>query len=436
MNSLIVLFLLSLFSLSTSINGLSINFDIVHRDSPLSPFYNSSSSLSELARNARLRSLRRYNRRHLLQTDMVTPIHVDEAAGEYLMRIYVGSPPVESWAIADTGSDLIWVQCLPCNTCYPQDASIFNPLKSSTYQVVSCNSEPCSFLPKNHSTCGISSQCVYGYAYADNSTTSGDLGKDMFSFGGNGNGSLLVFGCGHNNTGTFSRKGSGLVGLGAGPLSLVSQLGPDIDHKFSYCLVPYFSNYTGKLKMGQEANISASSNGVVSTPYTLGGVRHNHYMLTLEGVSIGNNTVETSGVNKREGNAVIDSGTTFFYMETSFYNKIEALIKNSIGVQEVKNVSNEYNLCYSNNDTETIMNNFPDFVVHYKGGADVHLKPEYNIFLPQDDFICLTIFPVDHDSLAVGIDFDIGNIAQINFQVEYDLGAKQISFAPANCSNY
>ena len=105
----------------------------------------------------------------------------------------------------------------------------------------------------------------------------------MFSFGGNDKGSLLAFGCGHNNTGIFSSKGSGLVGLGAGPLSLVSQLGSQIDHKFSYCLVPYFSNFTGKLKMGQEADISASSNGVVSTPYTLGGVQNNHYMLTLEG---------------------------------------------------------------------------------------------------------------------------------------------------------
>ncbi|KAK4253519.1 hypothetical protein QN277_010181 [Acacia crassicarpa] len=435
MNALIVLFLLSLFSLSTLINGLSLNFDIVHRDSPLSPFHNSSISLSELARNARLRSLSRSNRRQLLQTDMLPPIIV-QGEGEYLMRIYVGSPPVESWAIADTGSDLIWVQCLPCNKCYPQDASIFNPLKSSTYQVVSCNSQPCSFFPKNYSACGISSQCIYVYGYADNSTTFGDLGKDMFNFGGNGNGSLLVFGCGHNNTGTFSRKGSGLVGLGAGPLSLVSQLGSQIDHKFSYCLVPYFSNYTGKLKMGQEADISASSNGVVSTPYTLGGGQNTNYMLTLEGVSIGNNTVETSGVNKREGNALIDSGATFFLMETSFYNKTEALIKNSIGVQEVKNVSNGFNLCYSNNDTKTIMNNFPDFVVHYKGGADVHLKPEHNIFFPQDDLICLAIFPVDHDSSGLGFDFDIGNIPQINFQVEYDLGAKQISFAPANCSNY
>ena len=146
--------------------------------------------------------------------------------------------------------------------------------------------------------------------------------------------------------------------------------------------------------------------------------------------------METSGVNKREGNTLIDSGGTFFFMETSFYNKIEALIKNSIGVQEVKNVSNGFNLCYSNNDTKTIMNKFPDFVVHYKGGADVHLKPEHNIFFPQDDFICLAIFAVDHDSSGVGFDFDIGNIPQINFQVEYDLGAKQISFAPANCSNY
>ncbi|KAK1292443.1 putative aspartic protease [Acorus calamus] len=34
-----------------------------------------------------------------------------------------------------------------------------------------------------------------------------------------------LFGCGHENDVTFDGRGAGLVGLGNGPLSLVSQLG-------------------------------------------------------------------------------------------------------------------------------------------------------------------------------------------------------------------
>ncbi|KAG5015891.1 hypothetical protein JHK85_022027 [Glycine max] len=75
-----------------------------------------------------------------------------------------------------------------------------------------------------------------------------------------------IFGCGANNNLTFrsSDKATGLVGLVAGQLSLVSQLGAQIGYKFSYCLLPFSSTSTSKLKFGSEAIIT--TNGVVSTP--------------------------------------------------------------------------------------------------------------------------------------------------------------------------
>ncbi|KAK4253517.1 hypothetical protein QN277_010179 [Acacia crassicarpa] len=427
------LFSILLFSLSTSINGLSIDLDLVHRDSPLSPSYNSSSSFTDLTRNVRLRSLTR-SKRLILQTDILQPVIIQGQGitlGEYLVKIHIGSPPLETWAIADSGSDLIWVQCLPCHTCYPQNSPIFNPSTSSTYKIVSCHSKACAFFPKGYyGGCGNSKQCRYQYGYGAG-TTSGDLGRDMFSFGGNDDkGSLLLFGCGRDNTGVFSSKSSGIVGLGAGPLSLVSQLGSEIGYIFSYCLVPYFSNYTGKLKLGKEAKISRSHRAVSSTPFITGGATNSNYLITLEGVTVGNKTVKTSP--KREGNTIIDSGGTWFFMEPRFYTKVEALIKESIGVEEVKNASDLFKLCYSNKHDESIINKFPDLVVHFKGGADLHLKSDPNLLFPQDDLICLAIIPQEDD--GSGILFDYGNVLQVNFQVEYDLEAKKISFAPATCS--
>ncbi|AES68109.1 eukaryotic aspartyl protease family protein, putative [Medicago truncatula] len=35
----------------------------------------------------------------------------------------------------DTGSDLVWLQCKPCNICYKQTSPIFNPSKSSSANV-------------------------------------------------------------------------------------------------------------------------------------------------------------------------------------------------------------------------------------------------------------------------------------------------------------
>ncbi|XP_028785914.1 aspartic proteinase CDR1-like [Neltuma alba] len=374
-----------------------------------------------------LRSMARYKRRRPPQTDILPPVFF-EGLGEYLIRLYIGSPPIETWAIPDTGSDLIWIQCLPCETCFPQNGPIFNPFASSTYKFVSCHSKPCrSFFDKGDSKCGRSTQCVYRYAYGDgSSTTFGEMARDLFSFGGKSDDSFkrpLLLGCGHNNSGTFSPKVSGLVGLGGGPLSLVSQLGPEIDHTFSYCLVPYFSKSRGKLKLGKDSNISGSR-GAVSTPFVTDHrdpLRTNYY-LTLEGITIGNKTLKTGP--KRKGNTLIDSGATYFLMESRFYTKVEALINKAIRVKEVRNPPDPFMLCYSNKYSETIKKKFPKFVVHFEG-ADIALKPDQNIFFPLDDLLCLGILPSD--------DFDYGNLPQVNFQVEYDLKATKISFAHADC---
>ncbi|XP_028753062.1 aspartic proteinase CDR1-like [Neltuma alba] len=371
-----------------------------------------------------LRSMARYKRRRPPQTDILPPIFF-EGEGEYLMRIYIGSPPVQTWAIPDTGSDLIWIQCLPCHACFPQNTPIFNPLASSTYKIVSCHSKPCrSFFDKGGSGCGGSTQCVYGYGYADGSTTSGELARDLFSLGGKSDDSFkkpLLLGCGHNNRGQFSRKGSGLVGLGGGPLSLVSQLGREIDRTFSYCLVPFFSKSRGKLKLGKDSKISGSR-GAVSTPFVTDDSFKTNYYLTLEGITIGNKTLKTGP--KRKGNTLIDSGATYFLMETRFYTKVEALINKAVRIKEVRNPPDPFTLCYPNKYSETIKKRFPKFVVHFEG-ADIALKPDQNIFFRLDNLLCLAILPSDQ--------FDYGSLPQINFQVEYNLKAKKISFAHADC---
>jgi len=41
----------------------------------------------------------------------------------------------------------------------------------------------------------------------------------------------------------------------------------------------------------------------------------------------------------------------------------------------------------------------------------------------------LTIVPTEDN-------FIFGNIAQVNFEIGYDLQAKTVSFAPTDCTNY
>ncbi|MED6206253.1 hypothetical protein PIB30_024840, partial [Stylosanthes scabra] len=109
----------------------------------------------------------------------------------------IGTPPVEAFVIADTGSDLIWTQCLPCRNCYNQTLPIFDPARSCTFKSISCNSN---------------NACTYKYEYGDNSTTIGNLATESFRIG-----SLVVpniaFGCSHESFGLFYKTDNGIIGL-------------------------------------------------------------------------------------------------------------------------------------------------------------------------------------------------------------------------------
>ncbi|OIV92513.1 hypothetical protein TanjilG_02276 [Lupinus angustifolius] len=120
----IILFHLSIPS-SAKPNGL--NIDLIHRDSPLSPFYNSSLAHKEVLINAAMRSISRNK-----AGAVIIPNN-----GDYLMKIFIGTPPIESLAIVDIGIDHIWVQ----------------------------HSESCSFLKKR--ACIASTQCSIEISVAD-----------------------------------------------------------------------------------------------------------------------------------------------------------------------------------------------------------------------------------------------------------------------------
>ena len=62
------------------------------------------------------------------------------------MTIHLGTPPQKFVMIVDSGGDLVWVQCVPCNAphvCFPAPNPIFDRSESSSYAAVPCNSCQC-----------------------------------------------------------------------------------------------------------------------------------------------------------------------------------------------------------------------------------------------------------------------------------------------------
>ncbi|XP_057457845.1 probable aspartic protease At2g35615 [Lotus japonicus] len=411
----------------------SFTIDLIHHDSSLSPFYNSSMTRSQLIRNAAMRSISRANRLSFSHTLNKLKESPPEAIiipnnGDYLMRIYIGTPSVERLAIADTGSDLTWVQCSSCDItkCFAQNTSFYDPKHSSTFAFFPCDSETCTQLPYSQYICGDSGECIYGYNYGDESYSYGGFGSDSISFDATAatppNFPKFVFGCGYVNkiTADKSRKPTGIVGLGAGPLSLVSQLGDEIGHKFSYCLLPFASNSSSKLKFGEAAIVQG--NGVVSTPLIIKPDLPFYY-LNLEGITVGAKTVKTG---QTDGNIIIDSRSTLTYLEKNLYNEFVSLVKEIVAVEEENNYGPyPFDFCFTYKEG---MSAPPDVVFHFTGG-DVVLKPMHTLLLIEDNLTCSTVVPSSFGGISI-----FGNLAQIDFHVGYDIQGGKVSFAPTNCS--
>ena len=99
------------------------------------------------------------------------------------MKYSVGTPLVQILGIADIGSDLIWLQCKPCNGCYKQIAPLFDPTRSRMYKEVSCSSSQCQSLKGTPCSGSEDSSCSYSMSYSDRSFSNGDLAvKNSFCF--------------------------------------------------------------------------------------------------------------------------------------------------------------------------------------------------------------------------------------------------------------
>ncbi|XP_019442328.1 PREDICTED: probable aspartic protease At2g35615 [Lupinus angustifolius] len=415
-----ILLQLSILS-SAEYNGFSI--DLIHIDSPLSPFYNSSMTQSDIIINAAFDSISRAES-FILNNDL----NSDETItipnrGSYLMPFFIGTVPRGSLATADTGSDLTWIQCLPCTKCYNQRIPIFDPRESYTYHLIPCGENSCKKVRKN--SCGNIGECRYKVTYADNSSTQGMVATDTISFNNSYNGHIIkypntIFGCGYNNNGVFKPTGAGIFGLGGGPSSFISQHGAKFGkRKFSYCLLPfYYVQGSSKLKFGVDTQTYKT--GVVTTPLVK-KYPSTYYYLSLKGVSINGKVVKP---DENVGNIIIDSGTTVTFLTRSLYEKVEAAVLEAIGHQGVaiKYQIRPFRLCYKDGS----ITNIPHITLQFFGANNELRLSTLNIFLTLDNVMCFAILPTEKISI-------IGNLLQVFFNIEYDLDKRTVSFAKANC---
>lgn len=374
-----------------------------------------------------------------------------QGSGEYFMDVYVGTPPRHMSLVLDTGSDLNWIQCLPCHDCFNQSQPYYDPTKSTSYTNITCADRRCSLVssPDPHQPCHSDDQsCPYFYWYGDSSNTTGDFALETFTVnmtkGKEGKVRAVervMFGCGHWNRGLF-HGASGLLGLGRGPLSFASQLQSLYGHSFSYCLVDRNSdgNVSSKFVLGEDKSLIA--NPLLNfTSFLHGGgdevVVDTFYYVGIKEIVVDDEILPIPPeiwelTSKGDGGTIIDSGTTLSYFAESAYQTIKRSLMTKIGNKYpiVKVLDGMLEPCYNISGIDAGGVEMPEFGIVFKDGGVWNFPAENYFVTMNDQVVCLAMLETPHSNLSI-----LGNFIQQNFHVSYDIKRSRLGFLPTECSN-
>ncbi|KAG9457593.1 hypothetical protein H6P81_002101 [Aristolochia fimbriata] len=428
--TIFICFLVLLNSISWPAKAAAAGIRLIRRDSPLSPYYNPNATVSDLATAAvestmeRVRFFQARQKSAFLNED--AQVRVRAGTGEYLMEFQIGIPAQPVYAVADTASELIWVQCAPCPTCATK-RPFFDPSASLTYKPIDCSDSSCTELPTSY--CSRNQvQCQWRESYGDGTFGNGELATETFTLGSLFESQTIpnvVFGCSHLAYGLDDDE-SGIVGLNRQRFSLPSRLRVS---KFSYCLVSPNDDTVGSLLiLGSNAVASGSSN----TPILTVPGQEAFYYVTLEGISVGGDRLPIpenyfQPTKNGAGGFIVDSGARFIVLQRRAHDIVVKGVEDRVqGLKKVYSRSREIHLCYA--ATYAQLENTPQLTFHFKG-ADVVLTTLGTYFLQDTGVWCLGVVPGDSISI-------FGNRAQSNYNVGYDLEKNTISFASAECGTF
>lgn len=346
--------------------------------------------------------------------------------GYYTTRIWIGTPPQEFALIVDSGSTVTYVPCSTCEQCGNHQDPKFQPELSSTYEPEKCH--PDCTCDNDHKL------CIYERQYAEMSSSSGVLGRDVISFG---NESALgpqraLFGCENAETGDlYSQHADGIMGLGRGDLSIVDQLVDDhvISDSFSMCY--------GGMDVGGGAmvlgEVSAPSDMVFSKSDP---DRSPYYNIELKEINVAGKPlhVDPKVFDGKHG-TVLDSGTTYAYLpEPAFLAFKRAIFNEVLHLRRIHGPDPNYNdICFSGagSDVSELSKSFPSVAMVFSNGQNISLTPENYLFRHSKvrGAYCLGIFQNGKDPTTL-----LGGIVVRNTLVTYDREHKQIGFWKTNCS--
>ncbi|KAL4304001.1 hypothetical protein GQ457_10G015340 [Hibiscus cannabinus] len=356
----------------------------------------------------------------------------------YFAKLLIGNPLKEYHVQVDTGSDLLWLNCVGCDKC-PKESSLgleqkpYDPKKSSTSSLVYCKDDFCSAAHAGKlDHCDSNSQCEYYVVYGDGSGNAGYFVKDTVQLQqvtGNlqtapTNGTI-VFGCGSKRTGelgTSSEAVNGIIGFGQANSSVISQLAASgkVKKKFAHCLDNVEGG--GIFAIGEVVAPQIKRTRMVP--------RQLHYKVTMKQVQIGDTIIklETSffgGVD--ENAAIIDSGTTLSYLPTKINNQIITSGKSL----KIEKVDGQFS-CFKFD--KNVDDEFPVIKLHFRDSLVLTVYPHDYLIKYSDDMRCIGWQPNGAKTEEEDVIL-LGDLVLSNKLVIYDIENQTIGWAEYNCTS-
>ncbi|KAH1195304.1 hypothetical protein AAZX31_19G173700 [Glycine max] len=363
--------------------------------------------------------------------------------GLYFTKVKLGSPAKEFYVQIDTGSDILWINCITCSNC-PHSSGLgieldfFDTAGSSTAALVSCGDPICSYAVQTAtSECSSqANQCSYTFQYGDGSGTTGYYVSDTMYFDTvllgqsvvANSSSTIIFGCSTYQSGDLTKTDKavdGIFGFGPGALSVISQLSsrgvtPKV---FSHCLKGG-ENGGGVLVLGEILEPSIVYSPLVpSQP---------HYNLNLQSIAVNGQLLPIdSNVFATTNNqgTIVDSGTTLAYLVQEAYNPFVKAITAAVS-QFSKPIISKGNQCYL--VSNSVGDIFPQVSLNFMGGASMVLNPEHYLmhygFLDGAAMWCIGFQKVEQGFTI------LGDLVLKDKIFVYDLANQRIGWADYDCS--
>ncbi|XP_062216638.1 aspartyl protease 25 [Phragmites australis] len=363
------------------------------------------------------------------------PVASGQTPPSYVVRAGLGTPVQQLLLALDTSADATWAHCAPCDTC--PAGSRFIPASSSSYASLPCASSWCPLFqgepcPANQDASAPPPTCAFAKPFADASfqaSLASDtlrLGKDAIA--------NYTFGCVGSVTGpTSNLPKQGLLGLGRGPMALLSQTGGKYNGVFSYCLPSYKSYYfSGSLRLGAAGQPrSARYTPLLSNPH-----RPSLYYVNVTGLSVGRAWVTVPAGSfafdpNTGAGTVIDSGTVITRWTAPVYAALREEFRRQVAAPSGYTSLGAFDTCF--NTDEVAAGGAPTVTVHMDGGVDLTLPMENTlIHSSATPLACLAMAEAPQNVNAV-VNV-VANLQQQNVRVVFDVANSRVGFAREACN--